>query len=275
MPTNFPTGLDDGTSLPTRNPGDIIPSAETNTQSGAIKAIEAKLGISASTPASGQVLLGTGTGSSAWNPFAHSGLSGLTAGDPHTQYLKVASNLSDVASLAAVKATLGINLGYLSVSAASMVPTITSGAVGPVLVEYATNGVDHYVLDFADAAVSQAEFSVLMPLNWDASSLFVQVAWLVASATAGVCRWQVACTALGSGDAIDAALGTARIVDATASGVANQVRIEALSGAITPGGTPAAGELLHFRVTRQGAAIADTLTATARLLGLNFRYGQV
>lgn len=72
--TNFPASLDDGTSLP--NPGS---NAFTNAPShagqhdiinDATKAIQAKIGIGASTPTSGKVFRGTGTGTSAWAQVA-------------------------------------------------------------------------------------------------------------------------------------------------------------------------------------------------------------
>lgn len=66
MPTNYPNALDDNTSLPTKSAGDTVASAETNTQSNAIKAIEAKLGIGATTPAQAKELGSTATGSSDW-----------------------------------------------------------------------------------------------------------------------------------------------------------------------------------------------------------------
>jgi hypothetical protein len=66
MPTNYPAALDDSGSLPTKTSGDTVTSAETNTQSGAVKAIEAKLGIGSSTPAQGKELGSTATGTTDW-----------------------------------------------------------------------------------------------------------------------------------------------------------------------------------------------------------------
>ena len=70
MSTNFPGSADDGTTLP--NPGANAPtnnpslSAGQTNQNDAIKAIEAKIGTGASTPVTGRVFRGTGTGTSAW-----------------------------------------------------------------------------------------------------------------------------------------------------------------------------------------------------------------
>jgi hypothetical protein len=78
MAINFPTSKDDGTSLPnpsgtnTQNSPDHA-GLHTN-ENAAIIAVETKVGTGSSTPTSGTVLAGSGTGTSAWS----SSLSGLT-----------------------------------------------------------------------------------------------------------------------------------------------------------------------------------------------------
>lgn len=81
MPTNYPTSLDNGTSLPTKAGGNTISSSETNTQSDALKALEAKLGIGASTPGTtGYVLRASATGVTGWvNPLTYFEVAGAAA----------------------------------------------------------------------------------------------------------------------------------------------------------------------------------------------------
>lgn len=68
--SNFPTAIDDGTSLP--NPGaNSFTNSPTHaglhtSENGAIIAVETKLGTGSSTASAGKVLVATGTGSSAW-----------------------------------------------------------------------------------------------------------------------------------------------------------------------------------------------------------------
>jgi hypothetical protein len=71
MATNFPASADDGTTLP--NPSAVnktnspsLSSGQSN-QNDAIKAIEAKLGTGASTPANNTFLIGNGSGTSAYS----------------------------------------------------------------------------------------------------------------------------------------------------------------------------------------------------------------
>jgi len=71
---NFPTSLDSFVN-PTTNdflnsPNHVSQHSDIND---AVEALEAKLGISASTPASGKLLRGTGAGSSAWDKDAPTG----------------------------------------------------------------------------------------------------------------------------------------------------------------------------------------------------------
>lgn len=70
MATNFPTSLDNNSSLPNPGSGNFTNnpshSGQHSNENDAIKAIEAKIGIGASTPINNRVFRGTGTGMSAW-----------------------------------------------------------------------------------------------------------------------------------------------------------------------------------------------------------------
>lgn len=82
---NYPTSLDAFTNPTTgdflNSPNHVSQHSEIND---AVEALEAKLGISASTPTSGKLLRGTGVGSSAWDKDAPSG---VIVGDTDIQTL--------------------------------------------------------------------------------------------------------------------------------------------------------------------------------------------
>lgn len=67
---NFPTSLDNGSSLPTPSAGNNTNSpshaALHGAENAAIIAVEGKVGTGATTPAANQLLVGTGAGTSAW-----------------------------------------------------------------------------------------------------------------------------------------------------------------------------------------------------------------
>jgi hypothetical protein len=68
--SNFPTSLDDSSSIPnpsaTDNTNSPSHSSLHSTTADAVKAVEAKLGIGASTPTANTILFGTDTGESTW-----------------------------------------------------------------------------------------------------------------------------------------------------------------------------------------------------------------
>jgi hypothetical protein len=88
MSTNFPTSLDNGTSLPnpttsnnTNSPSHS--SLHANVQD-ATKAIEAKVGIGASTPTANTLLFGSGTGTSAWTALTSAQLAATLSDETGT-----------------------------------------------------------------------------------------------------------------------------------------------------------------------------------------------
>lgn len=85
---NFPTSLDDAVSLP--NPGSTDKTNSPNhsalhtTENAAIIALEDKLGTGSSTPVSNRLLLGTGTGTSAWSALTSAALAGILSDETGT-----------------------------------------------------------------------------------------------------------------------------------------------------------------------------------------------
>lgn len=116
--TNFPTSLDDGSSLPnptaTSKTNSPSHSALHTTENDAIKALEAKVGTGSSTPSSGKVLRGTGSGTSAYGQvvfatdmaaFSSADLAGVISDETGTGSLVLASS----PTLTTPKITTSIN----------------------------------------------------------------------------------------------------------------------------------------------------------------------
>lgn len=93
--SNFPTSLDDAVSLP--NPGATDKQNNPShsdlhtTTNEAVRAVEAKVGISSSTPTSSTILKGTGTGSSAWGTLTSSEVRSLVTDETGTGSLVFAT----------------------------------------------------------------------------------------------------------------------------------------------------------------------------------------
>lgn len=88
MATNYPASADDGTTLPDPASGNFQSSPSHSSlhgnANGAIKALEAKVGTGATTPAANKVLLGTGSGTSAWQGLTSAELRGVLSDETGT-----------------------------------------------------------------------------------------------------------------------------------------------------------------------------------------------
>jgi len=154
-----------------------------------------------------------------------------------------------------------------------MWPSATDGAAQNTKIETTTNKENVYILDFADGATKlYAEATIVMPSDWDGGTVTARFYWMVNDVSTNVVQWGCAGRSYGDAETLDQALGTEQSVTDAGSGTANQVLISAVTSTITIGGTPAAGELVQFKVSRDPTSGSDTLAATARLLGVMVTY---
>jgi hypothetical protein len=167
--------------------------------------------------------------------------------------------------------------GYdtLWIPAAAMAPSETDGATAATN-EYATEGMTHDVMTFAGADNdTHAEFDVVMPEAWDRGAIKVKVYW-TAGGDANADEWvefYLAAGARSDDDALDSALGTA--VDIADQLIADDdLHITPASGALTVGGTPSLGDLIHFKLSRDydhdGGGTA--MDVDAHVLGVLIQY---
>jgi hypothetical protein len=145
-------------------------------------------------------------------------------------------------------------------------PATTDGCTYPVQVNFATNAVDVVFTDFDQSTKQYQQWTVVMPSDWNAGTVTATPYWTAASGTGDVI-WGVQGRSYGDNAVIDAAFGTAQTSTDTLQ-TANYVHIGPATSAITLAGTPAAGQLVQYRLYRDAAAGGDTLTATARLSGI-------
>ena len=112
-----------------------------------------------------------------------------------------------------------------------------------------------------------------LPPNYDASTLTYRVRWrhITGSGTGDVV-WGMQMLALSDDDASDAAMGTAIEVTDTIL-TANDFHRSAMSAAVTPAGTAAAGDHIFFEFYRDGAAAGDTNASAQWLIGIEVYYG--
>jgi hypothetical protein len=158
------------------------------------------------------------------------------------------------------------------IPAAAMYPSSTNGCSALKQVEIAANQPELKVLDFADGADSYAQFSIAMPSYWNESTVTFRSFWTVTGTNTGTVQFALEGLAKTSDDAIG---GTAFSApgEHTAlahSGTSNDIMVSAESEAITIQGSPAANDLVYFRVTRDVSG--DTQTGDVRLIGIKLFY---
>jgi hypothetical protein len=153
------------------------------------------------------------------------------------------------------------------VPAAAMYATTTNGADGPNQVELTAGQPEVKSLDFAADADDFAQFSVAMPKSWNEGTLTYQPYWSVSGSDAGTVQWGLQAVAISDDEDIDSAFGTVVLTTAkAASGTADDLMISAESGAMTVGGSPAAGDNVFFQIYRDVSG--GSQTDAARLIGI-------
>jgi hypothetical protein len=154
------------------------------------------------------------------------------------------------------------------IRAISMIPTLTAGSAPLATSETTTNDVNYQSLDFDQTTQEHANFTIVMPDDWNAGTVTFKAYW-TAAAGAGTVVWGLQGISFADDDALDTAFGTAQTSTDTLLATGD-MHISPVSSAITIAGTPAVGEPVVFRIYRDTAT--DTLTGDAKLIGLKLYY---
>lgn len=166
---------------------------------------------------------------------------------------------------------LGANVNGLHavyVPAAGMSPSATGGCAALATIASAANQPDIQTLDFDTTTQEFAQFSFRMPKSWNEGTItFVPIWSHPATTTNFGVVWELQAVAVSNDDAIAVAYGTAQSSTDT-GGTTNDVYIGPESAAITVGGTPAAEDMVFFRIARAPSNGSDTLAVDARLHGI-------
>ena len=167
---------------------------------------------------------------------------------------------------AASSGTAGKHAIY--VAAGSMSPSVSGGCAALAGVASASNQPDIRTLDFDTTTEEYAQFGVVMPKSWNEGTVTFAAHWSHAATTTnfGV-AWKVQAVAVSDDDAIAVSYGTAVAVTDT-GGTTNDLYTTSESSAITVAGSPAAGDMVFFRVYREPSNGSDTMAIDARLHGI-------
>jgi hypothetical protein len=183
--------------------------------------------------------------------------------------IAIASGGTGATTAAAALTNLGVTGKQMHpVYAAAMRPSATGGCASIATSATSANQPDIDSLDFDASTQEYAQFSVLMPKQWNEGTITAQFVWTHGSTTTnfGVV-WNLQGVAIGNNEAIAAAYGTAQQVADTGGTTNNQYFTDETS-AITIAGTPQAGDVVHFRVSRVTGDASDTMAVDAKLIGI-------
>jgi hypothetical protein len=213
-------------------------------------------------------------GSNAFGTIAVSGQSDVVA-DTSSDTLTLAAGTgitlttnagADTVTVTGHAATAGKHSMW--VAAGSITQSATGGCAALATIASAANQPDIQTLDFDATTQEYAQFSIRMPKSWDEGTVTFVPVWSHAATTTnfGVV-WDLQGYAASDDDAIATAFGTAQTSTDT-GGTTNDVYMGPESSAITIAGTPAAEDLVFFRLSRVTGNGSDTMAIDARLHGI-------
>jgi hypothetical protein len=151
------------------------------------------------------------------------------------------------------------------VPASSMYPKASGGAE-EINYDSGSNDVTIRALGFDTTSQEYAQFEQVMPKSWDRGTVSFAPYWTnTGGASTQTVRWTLAAAAISNDDTLNASMGTAQ--NSSDTWIAqNDLHVGPESDAITIGGSPAAGDLVVFQVSRDVAN--DNMDGDAVLLGI-------
>lgn len=154
------------------------------------------------------------------------------------------------------------------IAAAGMRPSTTGGCAALAAIAGASGQPDKVTLDFDPTTQEYAQFSFVMPKKWNEGTITFVPQWSHAATTTnfGVV-WDLQAVACSNDDTIAVNFGTAQLSTDT-GGTTDDIYMGPESSAITVGGTPAAEDMVFFRVSRVTGNGSDTMAIDARLHGI-------
>ncbi|HOD52900.1 MAG TPA: hypothetical protein PKJ08_00095 [Candidatus Cloacimonadota bacterium] len=159
------------------------------------------------------------------------------------------------------------------IGAGSIRPSATAGC-SPGTDELSTNKVNSFYVAFNKDTQQYGEFEWAAPSTWNAGTVTAVFYWKHPATTTNFnVIWGIQGRAYANDDALDQKWGTAKEVTDT-GGTTNDLYISPTTAAITLAGSPAANQLLRFRVYRKAADAGDTLAVDAKLIGVKLYYNR-
>jgi len=142
-------------------------------------------------------------------------------------------------------------------------PTSTAGCAALANTELTTNDIQLEYLAFDHTTQEHATISRVMPEGWDLGTIKAKFYWVPTTgcSASDVVVWGIQGVAVSNDDAIDATMGDAVTKsDTVLAGTTGDLHVSDATDAITIGGTPALGDLIHLKIYRDADSEVDTMT---------------
>ncbi|WP_421885135.1 hypothetical protein [Methylibium sp.] len=154
------------------------------------------------------------------------------------------------------------------IPASEMKPSATGGCAALATIASGADQPDITTLDFDATAAEHAQFSRVLPKRWNEGLIQYRVHWSHPSgASAYTVVWYLEAVAVSNDDPIATSFGSLEVIT-DVGGTANDMYVSVESGNVTVGGSPAAGDMVFFRITRDSPSGTDDLNVDARLHGI-------
>lgn len=180
-------------------------------------------------------------------------------------------------SLTAALAALGVTYDEMWLPAKAWTPHTTNGCAAVADTEHTTNDdVMVSYLAFDGATEEYAGIWLSMPPTWDRGTIKAKFFWMAASGCTAndTVEWQLQGIALSNDDNVDTTEFTDTgevITDTLLGGEELDMHLTAATPAITINGTPALGDLINLKVSRNVGG-TDDMVEDAWLLGVLVQY---
>jgi hypothetical protein len=148
--------------------------------------------------------------------------------------------------------------------------TVTTNGAAYTTRELATNDIMLSTFNFDTTTSEKTQFNWATPANWDAGTIKFKLYWTTTGGgSTQTVDFDLAGVGFANDNPMDTAVGTAaNVTDTWISD--NDLHVSPYSSAITIGGTPVAGELIVFQLSRDVAT--DTLGVDAEVVGVLLEY---
>jgi len=131
------------------------------------------------------------------------------------------------------------------------------------------------VIPFVNAADTFATVKIIPPRNYDNGTITVVVHWTAVVNGTGNVIWGISGVAVGDADDLTAAgtdYGTEVLTTAQATTNIGITELSARTAVITIANSPADGDAIYLRVSRDGGNASDTFDQSVHLLGISVAF---